>query len=164
MSGRAGRESPAALVEAVVMVGEVETTYGRAGRGPTVLLLTGRGAPGVAALAPLTARARVIIPGHTTIAALAPATREGATPFAQWLGGFLEGIGAPAVFVVAPAALGAELAAFRDRHPGVVTGVALLGGSAPVAAGDGVAWLPADAGGAAIAAALLGPAPSGGPR
>lgn len=65
---------------------------------------------------------------------------------------------------MAPAALGAELAAFRDRHPGVVTGVALLGGSAPVAAGDGVAWLPADAGGAAIAAALLGPAPSGGAR
>lgn len=163
MTAPTGTTTAAPLGQAVVMVGEVETTYGRAGRGPAVLLLTARALQGGEQLDPLTARARVIVPAHTTIAALAPMADPTASPFAQWLGGFLEGIGAAAVHLVAPAALAAELHRFAERHPGAITACVLLGAAAT---GDfpSATRLPADASWTQIAEALLGPAPGGAPR
>lgn len=133
------------MTRASVMVGAVETAYRRAGRGPTVLILTG--APPFpstdsASLRPLVARARVIVPEQVTISALAMAAAESETPFVRWLDGFLEGIGVEAVTLVAAEAFAPEVQRFAARHPGVVTGCRLIGGGVTT-------W-------AAVADALLG--------
>jgi len=118
------------MARASVMVGAIETSYRRAGRGMTVVVLTGgRGFPSTAdaALQPLVARARVVVPDHTTITALAACWSVEETPFGQWLGGFLEGIGVEDVCLVAPVELMYELQQFAATHPGVVTRCVLLG-------------------------------------
>lgn len=122
------------MTRASVMVGAVETSYRRAGRGPTVLILTG--APpfpstDAASLRPLVERARVIVPEHVTVTALAMAVAESETPFGRWLDGFLEGIGVHEVNLVAPETYAPEVQRFATRHPGVVSQCHLVGDDVP---------------------------------
>jgi len=148
------------MARASVMAGAIETSYRRAGRGETVVVLTGgRGFPstGDVALQPLVERARVVVPDHTTITALAACWSVEETPFGQWLDGFLEGIGVEEVCLVAPVELMYELQQFAATHPGVVTRCVLLGdqGSEMARWGDAVR-LPATATWEVIAGAVLG--------
>ncbi len=95
------------------MVGEVETSYQRGGRGDAVLvLLPPRDA---AQLAPLANQLRVVIPDSISILAL-PVLGD-AEAFGRWLCGFLDGLGLYNVTIVATMALETELRRFAAAHP-----------------------------------------------
>lgn len=95
------------------MVGDVETSYQRGGRGDAVLVLL---PPREAAqLAPLATKLRLVIPDSISILAL-PALGESET-FARWLRGFLDGLGLFQVTIVASRALETELTRFVELHP-----------------------------------------------
>jgi hypothetical protein len=148
------------MARASVMAGAIETSYRRAGRGATVVVLTGgQGFPSTdeAALQPMLARARVVVPDHTTITALAACWSVEETPFGCWLDGFLEGIGADGIRLVAPIELTYELQQFVATHPGAVARCVLLGEQGPELArwADAVR-LPATATWQVIADAALG--------
>ena len=106
------------------MVGAIETSYQRAGVGrPLVLLVPPPREPSV--LAPLLERWRVIVPESTSVLAL-PGS-PGSTPFAEWLRGFLEGLGVQHVCVVADASLAVALATVQAQQPELVDHVEVLG-------------------------------------
>lgn len=118
----------AEVARAAVRVGTIETTYVRLGRGPVVLVLDERSSePLVSSLLPFAGRARWILPDRTTIIALGAPGHAGDTPLRHWLSGFLEGIGAYGVGVVAPSFLGGELRRFAESHPGMIARVVLRG-------------------------------------
>jgi hypothetical protein len=149
------------VARAAVTVGAVETSYVRVGSGPVVVLLDERaGEAEVSALAPLTARARCIVPDRTTIFALSAPGHVGETPFGRWLGGFLEGLGIYDVSIVAPSFLGGELRRFVESHRGVVSCIVLRGAYAgrPFPSDVTVRVVAHDAPWDAVAAALGAPA------
>jgi hypothetical protein len=109
------------------MVGEVETSYQRGGRGDAVLvLLPSRDA---ACLAPLASQLRVVIPDSISILAL-PSLGE-SDAFSQWLRGFLDGLGLLNVTCVASPTLEPELRRFEAAHPDHVKSVVWVG-EAPI--------------------------------
>jgi pimeloyl-ACP methyl ester carboxylesterase len=109
------------------MVGDVETSYQRGGRGDAVLVLL---PPREAAqLTPLATTLRVVIPDSISILAL-PALGESET-FSRWLRGFLDGLGLFGVTIVASTALKAELTRFSASHPDHVRRLVFVG-AAPV--------------------------------
>ena len=115
------------LRRASVMVGDVETSYQRGGRGDTVLvLLPPRDA---ARLAPLASQLRLVIPDSISILAL-PALGE-AEAFSRWLRGFLDGLGLLNVTFVASQSLKTELQRFEAAHPDHVKRVVWVG-EAPI--------------------------------
>lgn len=125
------------------MVGLVETQYRRAGVGPTLIVLRDLTADRLMALA---AGARVIVPDTTTIAALVPGASD-QRPFAQWLLGFLEGLGVTAVTILAPAMLAPELITVAEAQSGVICRVVLCGARVQVTFPPEVevSWVDADA-------------------
>jgi hypothetical protein len=154
--------SAPAMARVSVVVGAIETSYRRAGRGPTVVVLTGGSAfppTGDEALRPLTDRVRVVVPDHTTISALAVSPSVEETPFGHWLRGFLEGIGADDVRVIAPVHFAGELQRFTARHAGVVRRCILLAERpAGTSSWEGAIVLPATATWPVIGDAALRPA------
>jgi hypothetical protein len=131
------------LVRATVMVGLVETQYRRAGAGPTLIVLSDLTAERLMALA---SKARVIVPDTTTIGALVPGASD-QRPFAQWLAGFLEGLGVTAATILAPAVLTPEIGAVAEAQSGVIRRVVLCGKKVQVAFPPEVevSWVTADA-------------------
>lgn len=124
MSG--GQTTREEFVRAAVLCGPVETSYRRAGVGPTVVLLLDGARLTAERLAPLISRARVIIPDTTTLMALLPSTFDGESPFVRWLRLFLEGLGVASVRIVATPAIAEELTLFVQREPEFVKRVMLL--------------------------------------
>jgi len=116
------------LVRATLMVGQVETQYRRAGAGPTLIVLSDLTAERLMTLA---ARARVIVPDTTTIGALVPGAPD-QRPFAQWLSGFLEGLGVTTATILAPAILAPELSVVAEAQSAVIRRVVLCGVRAQV--------------------------------
>lgn len=127
---RAGAIDPS-IARAIVMVGDIETTYRLFGQGATTIVLLGLNPTmrrGVSFSDTLPDDARVIIADHTTIAALAPSTRSEESPFGRWLRGFLEGIGVREARVVAHGALATEMEQFDALNPGSLRRRVLIGG------------------------------------
>lgn len=116
------------FVRAAVLCGSVETTYRRAGVGPSVVLLIDGARLDAEHLAPLITRCRVIIPDTTNFMALLPSGSGDESPFARWLRLFLEGLGVASVRIVASAPLAKEVARFAEREPDLVTRVLLVHG------------------------------------
>ena len=106
------------------MVGEIETSYQRAGAGRAVVLLVPPPRD-PAVLAPMVARWRVIVPESTSVLALPDV--PGHSPFAMWFRGFLEGLGVHGAMVVAETPLAIALATVQAQWPGLIAHVELLG-------------------------------------
>ncbi len=127
-------------MRAIASAGNVETSYRRAGHGPSVVLLglDWSGIEADAAIAALTGSGfRVFVPEQLSLTALAACGVEPESAFSRWLSGFLDGVGITRAHVVASAAFGEELARFvslRDARLGVVVCVgARLQSGGPIA-------------------------------
>jgi pimeloyl-ACP methyl ester carboxylesterase len=101
------------VIEAVVQAGAFETTYRRAGRGETVLLVLADAdrAVGDRLFAALSERFRTIAP------VLPRELREAAELFDSWLCAFLDGLGLDQPVVVAGSAHAQALQRLAGRDP-----------------------------------------------
>jgi len=122
------------MSSAALSVGEVETTYRRAGCGAPVVLLGLRADTESSLVARLTRpeRARrALVPDGTTLTALATHPSPGESTFAVWLSGFLQGLGLDRPDVVAAAPFQDELARYATRHPGELGMVLIVDDGGP---------------------------------
>ncbi len=122
-----GGAAGAMPVRAALTIGPVETEYLRVGTGTAVVVL----APVLAgevqrgAVPPAWQGRRLIVPLHTTIAALAPGD-DAPSPFARWLRGLLDGLGLEGVILAASPSLEAEARRFAAAHAGEVERVVIV--------------------------------------
>lgn len=118
------RDAVIAFRRATVMVGQIETSYQRAGVGrPLVLLVPPP--QDLSVLEPLLHRWRVVVPESTSVLALPGA--PGSTPFAGWLRGFLEGLGLQRACIVADTSVAVALATVRAQQPELIEHVEIVG-------------------------------------
>jgi pimeloyl-ACP methyl ester carboxylesterase len=117
-----------AVRRAVVEVGTIETEYLRAGSGPAVLYLGPvTGDPECEAVfGALTTRFRVTVPQSISPAATMPRPDGGGSAFANWMEGFLDGLGIVRAGLVADESFGAEAARFALAHPGQIGRLVIL--------------------------------------
>jgi len=108
------------MSSAALSVGEVETTYRRAGCGAPVVLLGLRPDTEKSIVERLTrpeSSRRALVPDGTTLTALATRPSPDESAFARWLSGFLQGLGLDRPAVIAAAAFQDELARYEALHP-----------------------------------------------
>lgn len=115
-------------LRAVLTVGAVETEYLRCGSGRPVLVLHPALAEAIeAGDVPSGLRdARLIVPVHTTVAALA-SPRSDAAPFDLWLRGLIDGLGLSGLTVMVAPPLAREVSAFAAAHPEEIVRVVVDG-------------------------------------
>lgn len=108
------------MSSAALSVGEVETTYRRAGCGAPVVLLGLRADTEKSLVERLTrpgSSRRALVPDGTTLTALATLPSPDESAFAHWLSGFLQGLGLDRPDLVASAAFRGELTRYEAVHP-----------------------------------------------
>jgi len=117
------------MPSAALTVGEVETTYRRAGCGAPVVLLGLRAATERSIVERLTRPGvdrRALVPDGTTLTALTTRSSPEESAFARWLSGFLQGLGLDRPDVVAAAAFEQELVRYQTAHPEELGRVSIL--------------------------------------
>lgn len=129
MSDAIGVPARGPALRAVLTVGAVETEYLRCGSGRPALVLSPALAAAIEAgdVPPVLREMRLIVPVHTTIAALAAPADAAHSALGVWLRGMIDGLGLEGLTVVVAPSLAPELRAFAEAHPTEIERVVVAG-------------------------------------